>query len=156
MGMMNRAEFATWQPGQKVKPVLVSCPDHGNPEVCQCPVKQEYRKETDVNELMKRYPGGIPLPVPAQAVFADVSEIGTLADVMRRGDAARDAFLQLPAKVRSEFGNDPYTFLQFLTDDKNYDKAVELGLIEKKPAPEMLAPVVPGGQPVPKEVPPAK
>lgn len=146
MGMMNRKAFSDWKPGQKVKPVLVSCEQHGVEGVCKCPVKQEYSKEADINHIMKRYPGGVPYPSPdAVGTFMDVSEIGSLSDMMRRGDAARDAFNELPAKVRARFGNDAYAFLEFLGDRNNYDEAVKLGLVVPKelpapsPTPEVTA-----------------
>lgn len=161
MGMLNRSEFKSWKPGQKVKPVLVTCDAHGVEGVCKCPAKQEFAKETDINNIMKRYPGGVPLPSPEnRGVFMDVSEIGDLSSVMRRGDAARDAFSELPAKVRARFDNDIYTFLDFLGNDNNYDEAVSLGLIDKKepvlaPAP-LPTPASMAKAPESKEAPPAK
>lgn len=154
MGMMNRKSFSGWKPGQKVKPLLVTCEAHGVVGKCECPVKQEFAKDLDINVIMRRYPGGVPLP-PAehQGVFADVSQVDGLAEMLRRGDAARDAFMQLPAKVRSRFDNDPYLFLEFLGNDKNYDEAVSLGLVVKKEPP---APLPDAKATESKEVPPAK
>jgi phage internal scaffolding protein len=48
---------------------------------------------------------------------------------------AQNRFMELPAKVRKEFDNDPGAFLAFLENPNNYDRAIELGLIERQPAP---------------------
>lgn len=42
--------------------------------------------------------------------------------------------MDLPAKVRSRFENDPQKFLEFCSDPKNRDEAVSLGLIMSAPA----------------------
>ena len=58
---------------------------------------------------------------------------------------ASEGFMELPAKLRAQFDNDPQLFLEFVADDANRDKAVELGLI-KAPAADpgpMLVRVVP-------------
>lgn len=148
MGMMNKKSYVGWKPGQKVKPVLVTCENHGVEGVCKCPVKQEFRKDSDINHVMRNYPGNSPLPrVEPQGVFADVSGVGSMAEVLRQGDAAREAFMKLPAKVRARFDNDAYAFLEFLGDDKNYDEAVTLGLIEKKEEPKAPTPAATPAEP---------
>lgn len=133
MGMMNRKSFVGWKRGDAVKPVLVTCEQHGVEGVCKCPVKQEYAKDADINHVMRNYPGNVVLPVvQPQGVFADVSGVVGFAETLRIGDQAREAFMGLAAKVRSRFDNDAYKFLEFLADEKNYDEAVSLGLVEKK------------------------
>lgn len=141
MGMMNKKSFVGWKPGQKVKPVLITCEQHGVEGVCKCPVKQEYAKETDINHVMRNYPGNIGLPiVQPQGVFADVSKVEGMAEILRQGDSAREAFQALPPAVRARFSNDAYSFLEFLGDEKNYDEAVSLGLIVKKEVPKEPTP----------------
>lgn len=50
---------------------------------------------------------------------------------------AREAFMKLPAKVRQELGNDPAQLLELVhsSDDKNYERAVALGLVPAKEPP---------------------
>ena len=39
------------------------------------------------------------------------------------------AFDDLPAKVRREFDNDPFKFLEFVEDPENVERMAELGLV---------------------------
>lgn len=131
MGLMNRKSLQGVKPGQRVKPVLVCGPSKA---------KQEFGVESDINVIMKRYitTGQLPMWVQnAQPVFADVSEIGDFADVLRRVTAAKEAFAQLPAHVRSRFQNQPEQLVEFLQDPGNRDEAVKLGLV---PAPPVVQP----------------
>lgn len=148
MGMMNRKEFAGHKLGMKVKPVLVTGPGL---------TKQEFRDETDVNVIMKRYGATGQLPVGVQSlqpIFADVSEIGDFASLMRRTKAAEVAFMNLPAELRTRFGNDPGELVVFLQNPANRPEAEELGLVPKReaakpPVEEAKSPVVePGKAPV--------
>lgn len=124
MGIMNRKEFAKWKPGDKVKPKTIT--GKGN-------TKQEFRKESDINYIMKRYavtgqlPGGV---VPHQGIFADVSTIGTFGDVLNRVKAAEEAFAGLPGKLRERFHNDPVELVEFLQDERNRPEAEKLGLVK--------------------------
>lgn len=94
--------------------------------------KQEFRKNADVNEIVKRgqalgYLDNVNPNV--QPVFADVSTIGTFRDLVVRMNNAKAAFMSLPAHVRSRFGNDPANLVEFLQDDSNADEAEKLGLV---------------------------
>lgn len=108
--------------------------------------KQEFVKDCDVNLIIARCLKGMGLTHinEVRPVFADVSQIGDFADCVRRVDAAYDAFMLLPAEVRSEFQNDPVQLVRFLQDPGNRGRAIELGLIEK---PKESEPV-PVGSPV--------
>jgi len=138
MGMLNSKVYKDHKIGDRVKPVCVTGPGL---------TKQEFAKECDINHIMKRYISTGELPRRADAfqpVFADVSNIGDYADTLRRIDAARDAFEQLPAAVRTRFSNEPNNLISFLNDERNLSEAVQLGLVSAPPKPlEPLAPVVP-------------
>lgn len=136
MGMLNAKSFKGHKMGDRVKPVLVTGPGL---------TKQEFGKESDINVIMKRYAGSGVLPGRLdglQPVFADVSGIGDYADTLRRVDAAREAFGQLPAEIRTRFGNRAEALVDFLQHEENRDEAVKLGLVSVKPA-VPAAPVVP-------------
>lgn len=112
--------------------------------------KQEFVEETDINVIIGRClrTGGAPSYVNRVApVFADVSAMGDFSAAARRVDAAQDAFMLLPAEVRKEFDNDVGRLLAFLGDAKNLPRAVELGLVVPRKAPE--APVPPASPAVP-------
>lgn len=133
MGCMNSKVYAKHKMGDKVKPVLVTGPGL---------TKQEFANEADINSIMKRYTttGQLSNRIDGlQPIFADVSNVGDYADVLRRIDSAREAFAQLPAAVRSRFGNRPEALIDFLQDSKNLKEAVDLGLVTARPEP---APVV--------------
>lgn len=105
--------------------------------------KQEFVKDCDVNVILARcLKVGAPVRgADIQAVFADVSEVGDFSDCVRRVKAAEDAFMSLPAEVRGRFKNDPGQLMAFIMEDANYDEALKLGLVEKKPAPVVPAEV---------------
>lgn len=147
--------------GLKMKdPVVVSPPPAPWDVDCQAAkdgrTKQEFAKDCDVNEILKRclQLGLPPLSADGQAALAwpdgaDATGIGSFTEAMNRVKAAEDAFMQLPANVRSEFDNDPAKLIAFVQDDRNRDRAIELGLVAKPPVepvapvPAPTAPVVP-------------
>ena len=113
--------------------------------------KQEFLDDCDVNLILKRCTNmGVPLPgAEVQSVFADVSEVGEYGECMRRVTAANEAFLSLPVDIRREFDNSPAKLLDFVADDANRARAVELGLIPKPVVVAPSAPVVASGTPPP-------
>lgn len=106
--------------------------------------KQEFAKDCDVNQIIARCVRfGMPIPAGAvEGAFMDVSEIGSYADCLRRITAAQEVFMQLPVEIRSEFKNDPGLLIDFVSDGRNYDRAVKLGLIEPKASKEVKPPDV--------------
>lgn len=135
MGCMNRKELSKLKLGERVRPRTVTGPNR---------TKQEFAQESDINYIMERYrvTGQLPAGGSRAAVFADVSEIGSFANVLERVHAAEVSFNSLPASLRSRFRNDPVQLIEFLQDSRNRVEAVKLGLIPKKeevspvPAPE--------------------
>lgn len=135
MGMMNAKKLKEdgWKPGIRLKPKVDTGPGL---------TKQEFREEADLNVMVKRY--GVlslaqGLTVDAKAALVDVSNIGDFADVLRKVDAANEAFMQLSAEVRARFKNRPEHLVEFLQDSRNLDEAVSLGLVVKRevaPAPQ--------------------
>lgn len=107
--------------------------------------KQEFASDCDVNKIIARcVKSGLPLPsVTAAPLYADVSEVGSYADCLRRVSAAEDAFMQLPASLRTEFNNDASQLISFLADPANVDRAVELGLLVKPKVDPVTDPAVP-------------
>lgn len=120
--------------------------------------KQEFKDDCDINVIISRcLKSGLPLPsVVSRPLFADVSEVGSYADCVRRVKAAENAFMNLPASIRSEFGNEPSVLIAFLADPRNRPRAIELGLVDPPkavPVPAVPAVLVPPALPV---VPPTK
>jgi phage internal scaffolding protein len=99
--------------------------------------QQQFRDEADINTILERFGRTGELVVPVNVPkFGDYSDVTDYHSAMNMVIEAQDSFDRLPAKIRAEFDNDPGKFVDFVMDDNNRDKAVELGLV----AP--LAPVV--------------
>lgn len=89
---------------------------------------QEYKDESDINVILKRYVAGDNTVVRSSGVFADVSALGdfqTQLEVVRR---ATEDFAALPADIRARFGNDPAALVAFLSDNSHDEEAIALGL----------------------------
>lgn len=104
--------------------------------------EQHFKQECDVNYIVQQYQTTGVLPQGnREPLFGDFAEFPTdLQASMAMYDEAQTRFMELDASLRKEFDNDPAKLLAFLHDEKNRDKAIELGLIER-PAP--VNPVVP-------------
>jgi hypothetical protein len=109
-----------------------------------CPDKtkaiQSQKEECDINNIMKKHRlRQVPIVQPqyTDANFGDFSNIPNPQEAFQIVEDARNAFNQLEPRVRKEFGHDPLRMLEFCADNANYNRAVELGLVDKKvdPAP---------------------
>lgn len=98
---------------------------------------QEPAEDADINVLMKRMgvKDGSALPYfqNPRALYGDFSvwpdDPVELANIMREGQLA---FLRIPAAVRQRYST-PEELFAFMNDEKNYEEAVKLGLLAKKP-----------------------
>lgn len=100
--------------------------------------EQHFKDECDINYIVKQYQTTGVLPQgDRQPLFGDFAEFPMdLQSSMAMYDEAQDRFMQLDSRIRREFDNDPAKLLAFLHDDKNHDKAIELGLIERPAQPQ--------------------
>lgn len=99
--------------------------------------QEHFAKECDINHIMDKVKrtGEISHLARKRGVYADVSEIGDYQSMLHKIQKAEMAFDTLPRDVRHRFNQSPSEFVAFLSDKKNYDEAVKLGLIEPKEAP---------------------
>lgn len=108
-------------------------------EDCPTLTQQHFLEDCNINKIMEKYRRTGILPVnQTRAIFGDFSEGFDFMDAQRQIAAAKEAFAQLPAKLRKRFENDPAQLLAFLEDPENRAEAEALGLVEKKepePAP---------------------
>ncbi len=101
----------------------LACPE---PSLAQ----QQFRDEADINTILERFGRTGELVVPVNVPkFGDYSEVTDYHSAMNLVIEAQDSFDRLPAKIRSQFDNDPGKFVDFVMDENNRDKAVEMGLI---------------------------
>lgn len=79
--------------------------------------KQSEARACDVNEIVRKYDrtGVITHLQSAQAVFADVSEVGSYLDAVQQVESAQEAFMDLPSGLRAHFANDPARFIDWST-----------------------------------------
>jgi len=116
--------------------------------------KQEFQYECDINNVIKAFSStGMFKHVSANAgsgVYLDLPDSMDFQDALHQVHQARDAFMTLPAKLRSRFGNDPAEFLAFTHDPKNLEELRSLGLAKPEPVPPppvvvTMAPTEPTG-----------
>ncbi|AXL14705.1 internal scaffolding protein [Microviridae sp.] len=95
--------------------------------------KQSFKAECDINNIMKKYQatGLITHTQKVQGAYGDFTNVTDYHSSINRVNEAHAAFMQLPAKIRKHFDNDPAQMLAFIDDPSNYEKAVELGLLPK-------------------------
>lgn len=106
--------------------------------------EQEHLEESDINYIANRFmnTGELPtiLRLPTQGDFEGIFDFQS---AMNNIAQAKLEFMKLPAKTRTRFNNDPAELLKFVHDDENYDEAVKLGFIEKKPVENPTPPPAP-------------
>lgn len=111
------------------------------PTVCQekSLTRQSDLEGSDINAIMKRFEKTGVLPLDTrEALFTDVSGIGSYRDALEVIQRAQEGFLALSPAIRERFGNDPVAFLDFTSDPKNMAELTAMGVLA---APEG-APVV--------------
>lgn len=95
--------------------------------------QQQFKDECDINNIIKNYSQTGVLPVSQKVgAFLDVSNVADYQTALQTVFEAQKAFDALPSSIRSKFENDPNQLLAFIEDDKNYDEALKLGLLEKQ------------------------
>jgi phage internal scaffolding protein len=96
--------------------------------------QQSFKDEVDINFLLEKFkvtgqmPQGIRLPS-----YGDFTGITDYQSAMNALITARDAFMQLPAQMRSEFGNDPQKFMEYCSNPANAEDLVKRGLAVRPP-----------------------
>jgi phage internal scaffolding protein len=97
--------------------------------------KQSFRDECDINNILRQFNVTGQLPVNGfQPQYGDFSGVTDYQSALNAVMAAQDSFLQLPAKVRAKFDNDPALFVQFASDEANKDEMKALGLLRQETA----------------------
>lgn len=96
---------------------------------------QADRDDADINKIISRFEktGTVMRMNRREPFYGDVSEFGGLAEAIMMVNEADELFMQMDANVRERFDNDPVRFVEFLADEKNYDEALKLGIVQKRP-----------------------
>lgn len=96
--------------------------------------KQSFKNECDINRILRQFyrTGLVSHVSKRQGYYGDFIGAGTYHDALNLIHEARDMFLELPAKIRAEFDNDPAKFLDFVHDPENEEQMREMGLLNAK------------------------
>nr|QJB18971.1 MAG: internal scaffolding protein [Microvirus sp.] len=101
---------------------------------------QSDKDSTDINLIMKRYEKtGLITDILGNSrppMYGDFSGMPDFHTLQIRIAKVNEAFDALPAQTRSQFGNNAQNLIDFLSDEKNDDEAVKLGLKVAKGNPD--------------------
>lgn len=115
------------------KRVSVSFTDeHG--EALPSMTEQHHKNDCDINTILKRYDktGLITHVNNMQATYGDFTEVNEYQESLNLVMAAQQSFADLPSNIRKRFSNDPGEFMEFITDPKNSEEMIKLGLATRR------------------------
>ena len=95
--------------------------------------QQQFKEECDINQIVKRAKRGEGIinkfmDHKDKMIYGDFSKVNTFEQAQQVMIEAEEAFMELPARVRDRFKNEPAELLSFVQDDKNREEAEYLGL----------------------------
>lgn len=94
---------------------------------------QSMAEDADINVIVHRFGITGKLPdnprVPSYGDFSEVTDYRSALEAVRNAD---EAFMELPARVRAEFDNDPQKLLAFASNPDNLPRMRELGLAKEQ------------------------
>lgn len=93
-------------------------------------VQQSMAADTDINNIMAKYAktGQFSHVTQMAGEYGDFSAVPDYKTAMEHIMASNELFMELPAKVRDRFGNDPANFIEFATEKSNIEELRKLGL----------------------------
>ena len=96
--------------------------------------QQHFKDECDINNILRQFNlTGLLPESPLSPRYGDFTGIGDYHTALNQVIAAEDEFMSLPATLRARFENDPAQLIEFLDKPENFDEAISLGLVNKKP-----------------------
>ena len=96
--------------------------------------QQHFKDECDINNILRQFNiTGLLPEATLSPRYGDFTGISDYHTALNQVIAAEDEFMSLPATLRARFDNNPAQLIEFLDNDQNYDEAVKLGLVNKKP-----------------------
>lgn len=95
---------------------------------------QEDKDKVDINNIVAghRKTGAINHLAQGEPFYGDVSQISGFQEALDVVNQANELFMQMPAKARDKFANNPNNMIKFLQDPKNIDEAIQLGMVVPK------------------------
>lgn len=105
--------------------------------------QQHFKDETDINKIVARaiQTGDATVFTAAErGSYYDCSTFSDYQDALQVIADIDEDFFSLPSSLRRHFNDDPDAYVAFMADPQNYDKAVELGLLEGSGEPPAATP----------------
>lgn len=89
----------------------------------------------DINKIMAQWAktGLLPHVNRFPGSYGDFSDASDYQTALNRVIEAQDAFMELPAAIRTKFDNDPGKFLEFASNPENAQEMINLGLATPLP-----------------------
>ena len=99
--------------------------------------QQQFAIDCDVNHILGRCKktGVLDHVNKIQGTYGEFSNIEDYQSMLEKVYNAESAFMALPSTVREKFANSPNRMIAFLSDSKNDEEAIKLGL-KIKPTPK--------------------
>lgn len=104
--------------------------------------RQASKQECDINRIMAKFEktGVLEHRNTFEGQYGDfIDTPQDYHEAIQQVMDAQEMFMSLPSKLRRRFGNDPAEYLDFVSDPKNLDQMVEMGLAKRdvieEPAP---------------------
>lgn len=93
--------------------------------------QQHLAADTDINAIIRKFEktGLVTHVTEKVARYGDFTNIPDYQTSLNLVRAAEQQFMLLPADMRERFDNDPSKMVEFLSDSKNRDEAVALGML---------------------------
>ncbi|MBT1846966.1 hypothetical protein [Enterobacter ludwigii] len=95
--------------------------------------QQHFKDEVNINNIVKRAIATRDNSVftPAQrAQYYDTTAFSDYQSALDMLSGVEDDFMSLPSSVRQQFGHNPETYVEFMSNPANLQKAIELGLLQ--------------------------
>jgi len=95
---------------------------------------QEFTEDADINTIVRRFGLTGELPgdwkAPQTGDFTHITDFQTALNMVK---ATEEKFMEMPARLRERFHNNPQHLLSFLDNDENREEAQRLGLLKEIP-----------------------
>ena len=89
--------------------------------------KASFAEDLDVNKIIKRFAGNIEAAIKFEGIYGEFNSYD-LRDAMQKVSDAQELFMEVPSDIRADFDNDAGKFIDFVTDQTNFDNLREAGL----------------------------
>jgi len=110
--------------------------------------QQSHAAAADVRNIIKQYDrtGLIANVNKGIAQYGDYSEINEYAEALNMVREANESFATIPSHIREQFNNNAGLFFEFVTDPKNSEEMIKMGLAK---APDTKVEVTPKSESAP-------